>query len=232
VTAGRRLAAATAFLVALAVSPSAAQDQPAPTPTTAAPAPTTTIPAGCTPPMPVAVEFVGKVTTGDASIARFAVTQVRQGQVGPLVDIDYSGNDDRRYIKDGHTYLVVAALDPESSHLISKARRPQQEPKACAKFDPIYTNNADGTSIDSSILGGLHGHWGDIAGAFLLPTAVVFAILFGLVILKHTFLLTGRGIGYARRRHHERRATAPPRPRPDDDRARQEASTGAGPRSP
>jgi hypothetical protein len=179
--------------------------------------------------MPVAVEFVGKVVAGDSSVARFAVTEVRLGNVGSLLDIDYSDNDDRRYIKDGHSYLVVAALDPESSHLISKARRPQQEPKGCAKFDPIYTNNADGTSIDSSLLAGMHGRWTDVAGAFLLPTAVIFAILFGLVIIKHTFLLTGRGVSYARRRRHERRGPPPPS-NPPPERAR--ASAGSGPRSP
>jgi hypothetical protein len=234
-----RLAAATALLVALASVPAAAQTQPAPDTTTT---PATTIPAGCTPPMPVALEFVGRVTAGDAAIARFAVLQVRRGQAGAVVDVDYSGNDDRRYIKEGHTYLVVAAMDPESSHFVSKVRRLRQEPKACGKYDPIFTNNADGSSIDSSILAGLHGRWRDVAGAFLLPTAIIFAVLIGLVIVKHTFLLTGRGVSYARRRHRERQgreaARGPRTPRqpadlppPTGTESGEDAPTSAGSRS-
>jgi hypothetical protein len=197
--------AALAALAALAMAPPAgAQEQPAPAPTTTL-APTTTIPAGCTPPMAPAAEFVGKMTAGDAAVARFEVVEVRQGTLpGRIVDVDYSDNDDRRFLKVGHRYLVVAAVDPESSRLVSKVRSPRAEAKGCARFDPIYTNNADGSHIDSSVLGGLGGKWGDMAMAFLIPTGAVFAVLLGLVILKHTFLLTGRGVRYARDRRRSR----------------------------
>jgi hypothetical protein len=211
-------------MVAVLALPAAAQEPPAPDPaaTTVAPAapdttaaPTTTIPAGCSAPWPLTVEFVGKVVAGDATVARFDVLEVRQGTPpGPTVDVDYGETDDRRFVATGKTYLVAAATDPESSRLVSKVRVPRTEAKVCAKYDLIFTNNADGSHIDSSVLGGLQGKWGDIAAAFLIPTGAIFAVLLGLVILKHTFLLTGRGVRYARARRRSR----PSRP--------------AGPRSP
>ena len=196
----RRLAVIAIVALGFLAAPAGAQEQPAPT---------TTIPAGCAPPVPLALEFVGKVVAGDANVARFQVVQVRQGTPpGPLVDVDYSGNDDRRFVKDGETYLVAAAVDPESSRLVSKVRTPRAEPKACARYDPVYTNNADGSHIDSSVLSGVSDQSWEIASAFLIPAACVFAVLLGLVILKHSFMLTGRGVRYARDRRRS------PRPRP------------------
>ena len=80
---------------------------------------------------------------------------------------------------------------------MSKVRVPRTEAKACAKYDLIFTNNADGSHIDSSVLAGLQGSGATSAAAFLIPTGAIFAVLLGLVILKHTFLLTGRGVRYA-----------------------------------
>jgi hypothetical protein len=182
----------------------------------------------------VALLFVGKVVAGDASVARFQVQEVRQGAApGPLVDVDYGATDDRRFITEGKTYLVAAAVDPESSRLVSKVRIPRTEATACARYDQVFTNNADGSHIDSSVLGGLQGKWGDIAAAFLIPAGIIFAVLFGLVILKHTFLLTGRGVRYARARRRsrpsppaDRRPTAPGPP--PEHRTR----TRTGPRAP
>jgi hypothetical protein len=145
------------------------------------------------------------------------VLEARQGTPpGPLVDVDYGDTDDRRFIADGKTYLVAAALDPESSRFESKVRIPRTEAKACAQYDQVFTNNADGSHIDSSVLAGLQGKWGDIAAAFLIPAGIVFAVLLGLVIVKHTFLLTGRGVRYARARRRSRpsRAADPRRAAP------------------
>jgi hypothetical protein len=239
----RRFALLATLGVALLAAPAAAQEPPTdPAVTTPAPAApdttaaatTTTIPAGCTAPDALALEFVGKVVAGDANVARFQVVEVRQGTPpGPTVDIDYSDTDDRRFVADGKTYLVAAAVDPESSRLISKVRVPRTEAKACAKYDPIFTNNADGSHIDSSVLGGLQGKWGDIAAAFLIPAGIIFAVLLGLVILKHTFLLTGRGVRYARARRRSRpsRAAGPRPPAPEVPAARR-TRTHSGPRAP
>jgi hypothetical protein len=241
-TLARRLAALATAVVALLAVPAAAQEQPAPDPATpAAPAasdstaaPTTTIPAGCTAPLPVTVEFVGKVVAGDANVARFDVLEVRQGAApGPTVDVDYGETDDRRFVADGKTYLVAAGTDPESSRLVSKVRVPRTEAKACAQYDPIFTNNADGSHIDSSVLAGLQGKWGDIAAAFLIPTGAIFAVLLGLVILKHTFLLTGRGVRYARARRRSRpsRSAGPGSPAAEPPPVRR-TRTHIGPRAP
>jgi hypothetical protein len=229
--------------LALLAAPAAAQQQPTPDPASSLPtpaaadttvAPTTTIPAGCSAPLPLAAEFVGKVVAGDATVARFTVVEVRQGTLpGPTVDVDYGNTDDRRFVADGKTYLVAVAVDPESSRLVSKVRVPRTEAKACAKYDLIFTNNADGSHIDSSVLAGLQGKWGDIAAAFLIPAGAIFAVLLGLVILKHTFLLTGRGVRYARARRRSRPsppADRPP-PAPGPPPARR-TRTHSGPRAP
>jgi hypothetical protein len=211
--------AVTVVPMALAIgaataAPSAAQDAPTPTPAPEAPptdatpaAPTTTIPQGCTSALPVAVRFVGTAEHGtDNGLVRFAVTELRDGTVpGTEVDIDYSSNDDRRFLADGHSYLVTAAVDPESSRLVSKVRPPREEPAACAPLDPVYTRHADGSQIDTSLLAGMHGKWGDVAMSFLIPTAAVFAVLLGLVILKRTLVFTGRGVGWGWRRARDRR---------------------------
>jgi hypothetical protein len=203
---------------AATAAPSAAQAAPSPTPAPApepAPgpadgttvAPTTTIPQGCTAALPVALQFVGTAEHGtDTGVVRFAVTELRNGTVpGTEVDIDYSANDDRRFLGDGHSYLVTAAVDPESSRLVSKVRQPREEPAACAPFDPVYTRHADGSEIDTSLLAGMRGKWGDAAMSFLIPTAAVFAVLLGLVILKRTLVFTGRGMGWGWRRARDRR---------------------------
>src|SRR5436190_21830033 len=114
--------AVTVVPMALAIgaataAPSAAQDAPTPTPEAPPPdatpaAPTTTIPQGCTSALPVAARFVGTAEHGtDNGLVRFAVTELRDGTVpGTEVDIDYSSNDDRRFLADGHSYLVTAAV--------------------------------------------------------------------------------------------------------------------------
>jgi hypothetical protein len=242
VVAARRLAALAAAVTlagVMAASPAGAQQQPDPSappaPAAADPAATTTtIPAGCTAPLPVALLFVGKVVAGDTAVARFQVLQVRQGTApGPMVDIGYGDTDDRRFIADGKTYVVAAAVDPESSRLESKVRIPRTEAKACAQYDQVFTNNADGSHIDSSVLAGLQGKWGDIAAAFLIPAGIIFAVLLGLVIVKHTFLLTGRGVRYARARRRSRPSRpAGPRPAAAAPPPERRTRTHTGPRAP
>jgi len=205
-------AAPMVFVIGSVAAPAGAQDAPSPTPAQPAPgdattAPATTIPEGCTAALPVALLFVGTAESGnDAGVVRFAVTEVRQGSVpGTEVDIDYSANDDRRFLQDGNSYLVAAAVDPESSRLVSKVRAPREELAVCTKYDPVYTRHADGSPIDTSLLAGMHGKWGDVAMSFLIPTAAVFAVLLGLVILKRTLVFTGRGVGWGWRRARDRR---------------------------
>jgi hypothetical protein len=229
-TARRALVAAGittgAFVVLAGVAGVAdAQDSPAPTdappaaPAAPAPAPgattapPTTIPAGCTAAPAATAQFVGKVISGTDELVTFSVTQLRAGTLpGTDVTVDYTASDDRRFLETGHSYLVVASTDPESSRLVSKVRRPREEPTACAQFDPIYTRHADGSAIDSSLLAGMKGKWGEVGMAFLIPTAVVFAVLIALVIVKHSVLLTGRGVRYARDRHRSRSSTPGGRP--------------------
>jgi hypothetical protein len=236
------LTASTALVVGLAVtlgvtsaagavSPVGAQS-PAPTtpPAAATTLAPTTIPQGCTAPLPVALRFVGTmVASTTAGVVRFNITQVRDGAApGNLVDIDYSANDDARFLKDGKNYLVTTASDPESNRLISKVRQPREEPAVCAPLDPVYTRHADGSPIDTSLLAGMRGRWGEVATAFLIPAGAVFAVLLGLVILKHTLLVTGRGVGWGIRRARDRRQS---KPSPPADRPRRAAVRRRGSRT-
>ena len=132
--------------------------------------------------------------------------------------------------------------------LISSASSDQADHKVtlCHATDSAKSPYASVTVDYHSVLGEGHGShdgpvfdpftqgkWGDIAAAFLIPAGIIFGVLLGLVIVKHTFLLTGRGVRYARARHRSRpsrpagRGPAAPEP-PLERRTR----THTGPRAP
>jgi hypothetical protein len=202
------MAAAAALAVAGAASwPAVAGAQTPATPTTAV---TSTTASPCAAPLPAAATFVGRVVGSTPTQVRFAVTQLRAGKLaGTTVDVDYAASDDARFLKDGHSYLVVAATDPESGLLVSKVRHPHGEAPACSKADPILTRQPDGTEVDTALFAGMSGQWSKVGLAFLLPTAIVLAVLLAIVIVKHTFLFTGRTAIRVRDHHRSR----PSRPR-------------------
>jgi hypothetical protein len=188
--------------------------QTSPSPTTAA-AKTTTV-APCVAPLRLALRFVGTVIANTPTKVRFKVKSVSAGKVpGPQVDVDYSAADDTRFLKVGTTYLVAAAVDPDSSRLVSKVRHPVGEPKVCSNADPIITRDAKGRPVDTAVLAGMRGEWGRVGMAFLIPTAIVLGVLFALVFAKHTILFTGRTTYRLQRwlrSRRSRRARRPPRP--------------------
>jgi hypothetical protein len=196
---------------------------PAP-PTTAATTTTTVVP--CTAPPRLALRFVGTVIANTPTAVRFKMKTVSAGKApGPQVDVDYSAADDTRFLKVGTTYLVAAAVDPESSRLVSKVRHPIGEAKVCSNADPIITRAANGKPVDTAVLAGMRGQWGKVGMAFLIPTAIALGVLFALVFVKHTILFTGRTTFRLQRwirsrRSRRARRRSPPGGRPPESRTR------------
>ena len=209
------------------VGTSPALAQTTPTPPTPAPAtsvpkpratagaPTTTTPEGCTAPLKLAAVFVGRVTRADTQKVTFVVTKVAKGKVAkPVVTVDYGDTDDARFLDVGSSYLVAVDVDPESAQFESKVRRPRGQDAKCARTDPIYTKRANGAAIDTAVLAGMRGNWGKVGLAFLIPAAIVLAVLLALVLVKYVVLLIASELAYQRRRRRQRRASRPPGPPP------------------
>lgn len=159
---------------------------------------TTLAPARCDALPPIAAVFVGTVTAIGPDSAKFHVDDKRTGDVGADVQVLYVR--DARFIKDGSRYLVTASVDAETKLLVSKVRPRRGEDPRCSEKDPIYTRNADGTTIDSGIFAGLNGRSRDVAFAFLKPLGVVIAGLAALVIVKYLLVFSWRGLRYLFRR--------------------------------
>jgi hypothetical protein len=146
---------------------------------------TTTKPPECKDLLQPAAVFVGTVTGTAGESARFAVAQMRSGQLpGTRVSINYGG--DIRFVKVGRQYVVAAAIDPTSKQLTSKVRRPREEAPddPCISHDLVYTRNLDGSAVDTGVFSGLSGKTWEIAWAFLLPTLIALGVLTVLVLFR------------------------------------------------
>jgi hypothetical protein len=168
------------------------------------------VPAGCTAPPEEQMVFVGTLVTNDMSTGRFQVERVRAGSVdGFAVDglIDVRYGDEVRFLDRGTSYLVGAAVDPAVGVLSSRVSESaplfggneiagvDDSDVACPRFeDPVRTLLADNTSVESGVLSPLGDAKGQILRAFLDPLAVAFAILCGLVLVKHLFFAMGRAL--------------------------------------
>ena len=178
--------------------------------TTSILATTTTTPPDCKELVAPTVVFVGTVTGTSGVMARYAVAQVRSGELGATrVQVEYP--DDIRFVKDGRQYVVGAWLDPATNQLVSKVRPPRDvDPDdPCIDQDQVYTRNLDGTPVDTGLLSGLSGKGWQIAWAFLLPTLIALGLLTVLVLFRRAgagaFRLSLRG------------AARPPQPSPPPD---------------
>ena len=160
------------------------------------------VPVGCPQPEPAAVVFVGTMLGKDdvTQVVRYQIDQIRAGSASPwavdgLVDVRYG--DDYRFLDRGSTYLVGAGFDPVYGALSSTVR--PAEPAfggndvigvddiavTCPRIDdPIRTLNVDGTSVDSGLLSLLTEDRRLLLATLAVPTAIAFAALIALVLLK------------------------------------------------
>jgi hypothetical protein len=160
------------------------------------------VPVGCPRPDPAAVAFVGTMIGKDdvTQVVRFQIDQIRAGSAAPwaingLIDVRYG--DDYRFLVNGDQYLVGAGSDPVYGVLSSTVR--PAEPTfggndvvgvddisvICPRLDdPVRTVNLDGTTIDSGVLSLLTDDRRLLLATLAVPTALAFAALLALVVLK------------------------------------------------
>ncbi len=143
-------------------------------------------------------------------VVRFRIDQLRAGSAAPwaidgLIDVRY-GND-YRFLVEGDQYLIGAGSDPVYGVLSSTVR--PAEPTfggndvvgvddiavTCPRLDdPVRTVNLDGTSVDSGVLSLMTGDRRLLLATLAVPTAIVFAALLALVILKMFGRLAFQGV--------------------------------------
>ena len=198
---------ATLLAAATASSASASPDDPVDDQSRLVP-----VPAGCTAPEPADVVFVGTATGKDHrdQFVRFLIDQVRAGStrqwaVGGLIDIRYGA--DYRFLDEGEQYLVGAGFDPEYGRLSSTVRPPtplfggndviglEDASVECPEFeDPVRTLLVDGSSVDSGLMSLLLDDRRLLAATVLVPTAIAFAVLIALVLLRRLWGFAMKGV--------------------------------------
>lgn len=197
-----------------------APEPTSPPPTTQAPAPTIPtesgslipIPVGCPVPDPAALAFVGTMVGKDdiTQTVRFRIDQLRAGSGRPwaidgLIDVRFG--PDYRFLDEGEQYLVGAGYDPTYGVLSSKVR--PAEPTFggndvvgvddvsidCPVVDdPVRTLSVDGSSVDSGVLSLLVDDKRLLLATLAVPTAIAFAALLALVVLKTFGVLAAKGM--------------------------------------
>jgi hypothetical protein len=160
------------------------------------------VPVGCFRPEPAAVVFVGTMVGKDdvTQVVRFQIDRLRAGSASPwaidgLIDVRYGG--DYRFLVKGDQYLIGAGFDPVYGALSSRVRPPEPQfggndvigvddsDVQCPDLDdPVRTLNVDGTSVDSGVLSLLTDDRRLVLATLAVPTAIAFAALLALVVLK------------------------------------------------
>lgn len=176
----------------------------------AARGPLAVLPAGCVTPAPALAVFEGKIVAAVSTTARFEVVRVLAGalgrdEVGGQTDVQYG--DETRFLAIGSTYIVGVARVPKGDALISTVREPaplfggdavigiNNSDVACGVIgDPVRTILLDGTPVDTGVLAPLHGQGSSVLSALARPALVAFAILLGVVLVKHLVFATARAI--------------------------------------
>jgi hypothetical protein len=161
------------------------------------------VPPGCPVNDPAEVTFVGTLIDKDYRTGRFEIDQVRAGSASPWsvegrIDVRY--DDDSKFLTVGDQYLVGAAVDPLIGQLASTVRPPaplfggndvigvDDTDIDCPTIDdPIRTLNVDGTSVDSGVFSPLFDERRTLLATLAVPTAIAFAVLIGLVVLRRLF---------------------------------------------
>ncbi|MEZ5247785.1 MAG: hypothetical protein R2713_00775 [Ilumatobacteraceae bacterium] len=168
------------------------------------------VPSGCLAPDVEQSVFVGTLLIADAVTARYQIDQVLSGSVaGFSVDgmIDVRYGDEVRFLDTGQRYIVGAGIDAERGVLASTVRAPaplfggneiagvDDADVDCPSIGtPIRTLLLDGTSVESGVLTPLRDAEKSILRAVFVPAGVAFAVLVGLVTLKHLVVAFGRSV--------------------------------------
>ena len=170
------------------------------------------VPVGCPTPIQADAVFTGTMIGKDdvTQVVRFRIDQLRAGSVDPwaingLIDVRYG--PDYRFLSNGDQYLIGIGLDPVYGLPASTVRPPEPTfggndvvgvddiaVDCPALDDPIRTLQIDGTSIDSGVLSLMTEDRRLLLATIAVPTAIVFAVLLALVVLRVFGKLAFRGI--------------------------------------
>jgi hypothetical protein len=170
------------------------------------------VPVGCPVPEPAAAVFTGTMIGKDdvTQTVRFRIDQVRAGSTDPwavngLIDVRYG--PDYRFLDKGEQYLIGVGLDPVYGVLSSSVRPAEPnfggndvvgvddlDVDCPALDDPVRTLHVDGTSVDSGVLSLMTEDRRLLLATLAVPTAIVFAVLLALVVLRVFGRLAFQGI--------------------------------------
>ena len=170
------------------------------------------IPVGCPVPDQADAVFTGTMIGKDdiTQVVRFRIDQLRAGSVDPwaingLIDVRYG--PDYRFLSTGEQYLIGTRLDPAFGVPVSTVRPPEPTfggndvvgvddiaVDCPALDDPTRTLQVDGTSIDSGVLSLITDDRRLLLATLAVPTAIVFAVLLALVLLRAFGALAFRGV--------------------------------------
>ena len=182
--------------------------------------PLSAVPAGCPMPELAAVVFEGEVIETDDRSARFAVTQVRAGDLDELAAgvaddgvLEVRYGLEVQYIDTGETYLVGAQFEPLLGLLYSRVAEPAplfggddvvglaEIDLDCPEFvDPVRTLWPDGSVVATSVVQPLFDNRNQVLAAAILPFVVVFAVLFVLAAFATSLRGMLRGLAARSRR--------------------------------
>jgi hypothetical protein len=203
----RRLLGCSVAVAAIGLSLGAPSVHAAPEPAPADDSGLIDVPAGCPVPLSADVAFVGTAIAKDFEKVRYEIVQLRAGSItgysiDGLVDVLYL--EDAKFLDLDEDYLVGARFDSDFGALISTVR--PAEPLFggndviglndtdidCPTIDdPVRTVLPDGTSVDSGVISPLLDNKRTLLATLGVPTAIAFAALIGLVLLRkiwHFFL--------------------------------------------
>ena len=168
------------------------------------------VPVGCAAPAPADVAFIGTAVAKDFEKVRYEILQLRAGSISGysikgLVDVLYL--DDAKFINLDENYLVGARFDLDLGALLSTIR--PDEPLfggndvigledtdvECPVIEnAVRTVHPDGTSVDSGVLSPLLDNKRTLFATLGVPTAIAFAVLIGLVLLRQAWRHFMRGV--------------------------------------
>lgn len=168
------------------------------------------IPPGCIAPDAADVAFVGKAVAKDFEKVRFEIVQLRAGSatgyaIDGLIDVLYL--DDAKFLEVDEEYLVGARFDPDLGGLFSNVRPPEPlfggndviglndtDIECPVIDDPVRTLQPDGESVDSGVVTPLFRDRRLLLATIGVPTAIAFAVVIGLVLLRNAWGLVIKGI--------------------------------------
>ena len=168
------------------------------------------VPVGCVVPDSADVAFIGTAVAKDFEKVRYEIVQLRAGSItgysiDGLVDVLYL--EDAKFVDLDEDYLVGARFDSDFGVLFSTIRPAEPlfggndvigledtDVECPVIDDPVRTVLPDGTGVDSGVISPLLDNKRTLFATLGVPTAIAFAALIGLVLLRQVWHFFIKGI--------------------------------------